>query len=106
MDPNRIVNTIDDLSLYPSHDPIRRFFLSKAVSSKKPAKYALEMNKGWFTKNGVKPNDVIMWDLNSTEGRFFAGEIPLHKIQSEVFRSMENLRSLNETERNSLNTKS
>ena len=28
-------------------------------SAKRPAKYALEMNKGWFAKRGVKPGDRI-----------------------------------------------
>ena len=28
--------------------------------SSAPAKYALEMNVGWFRKNGIKPGDVVV----------------------------------------------
>jgi uncharacterized membrane protein (UPF0127 family) len=31
----------------------------ETVSSRKPARYALEMNQGWFERNGVFPGDRI-----------------------------------------------
>lgn len=31
----------------------------ESIWSKGPAKYALEMNGGWFTKEGLKPGDVV-----------------------------------------------
>ncbi len=30
-----------------------------AIRSTEPVLYALEMNKGWFDKNGLKPGDVV-----------------------------------------------
>lgn len=33
-----------------------------SVRSSSPAKYALEMNEGWFERNGVKPGDTIIID--------------------------------------------
>jgi uncharacterized membrane protein (UPF0127 family) len=32
---------------------------TRDVNSLGPAKYALEMNYGWFTKNNIKPGDVV-----------------------------------------------
>ncbi len=36
----------------------------KTYPSKKPAKYALEMNKGWFKKNNIKIGDKLVLPKN------------------------------------------
>lgn len=65
MDPARPVNHLADLAKYPAKDPVRQFYLKNAVTSFRPAKYFVEMPKGWFKKNGVKPGDKIVWDYDS-----------------------------------------
>ena len=40
---------------------------SKVYTSKKPAKYALEVNAGWFKKNGIKPG--MKMDFNGCLGK-------------------------------------
>ncbi len=37
----------------------------ESIWSKGPAKYALEMNAGWFTKEGLKPGDTVEGALNA-----------------------------------------
>jgi len=43
---------IESLEMEPESLLARQF---KAYPSRSQAKYALEMNKGWFKKNGIKP---------------------------------------------------
>lgn len=64
MDPLRPVKNLSDLKSYPYSDPISQFFRNKRSESHLPAAYALEMNKGWFQKNGIKVDDIVYWDLN------------------------------------------
>jgi uncharacterized membrane protein (UPF0127 family) len=70
MDPARPVNRLEDMSKYPSGDPIIQFFLQNAASCKTPIRYVLEMNHGWFEKNGIEAGDSIGWDV-STHTAFF-----------------------------------
>lgn len=62
MDPCRPVESVEDFALYPSGDPIRKFFLSRAIVSSFPSAYVLEMNDLWFQENGVQVGDVLGWD--------------------------------------------
>ena len=68
MDKERPVYSFEDLSQYPSYDPILRFFQSKSIRSSLPAKYALEMNLHWFQSNDIKKGDVVSWKPYSTHG--------------------------------------
>lgn len=65
MDANRPVNKLTDMRKYPSNDKTYIFFAQKAKRSPPHAQYALEMNKGWFKKHGIKPGDRVIWDSNS-----------------------------------------
>ena len=47
------------------------------VQSQAPARYALEMNEGWFEKNGIRPGDTI--DLPNS-----LGERGLHMSESKL----------------------
>lgn len=66
MDPLRPVRSLDDMALYPPNDPVRQFFEEKTIFSYYPAKYMLEVAKGWFEENSVKPGDIILWNTNSS----------------------------------------
>ena len=35
---------------------------TNSVKSSAPCRYALEVNKGWFENNGIKPGDVINYN--------------------------------------------
>ena len=37
-------------------------FSTATVSSTTSVRYALEVPKGWFSKNGIKPGDRVLWD--------------------------------------------
>ncbi len=58
MDPERPVYTLEDLSQYPSYDPILRYFQNESIRSSFPAKYAMEMDLNWFAENEIKKG---MW---------------------------------------------
>lgn len=73
MDPSRPVNTLKDMSLYRSDDPIIKFFLDNGASTKKQILYVLEMNFGWFEKNDIHVGDKIVWDLSSHTAVFKKG---------------------------------
>lgn len=57
-DKNRILIETFDMTPAPSssHKPIASY------TSSKPAKYALEMNLGWFKKNQIKIGDKLILD--------------------------------------------
>lgn len=65
MDVNRPVNNLSDMKKYPANDEIYIFFLQKIKHYPPHAYYAIEMNKGWFTKHGVRPGDRVIWKLSS-----------------------------------------
>lgn len=62
MDPNRPVNELNDLSKYPSTDPICHFFLQHSVKSKALCNYALEMPAPYFEDSQLKAGDVFLQD--------------------------------------------
>lgn len=62
MDPRRVVKSPRDLGLYSSGESIVQFFLNRSVHSSVPVKYALEMNKHWFSLRGVKIGDTLVLD--------------------------------------------
>ncbi len=68
MDPKRVVRSPSDFSLYPIQDPVTQVFMKETTTSRFPSKYALEMNKGWFRKNGVEKYDIALWDTRKKEG--------------------------------------
>lgn len=55
------VTEIVDLECYPNQSE-EHFFLKRAKSPKKAIRYALEVNQGWFTKNGIKPGDRFAFE--------------------------------------------
>lgn len=61
MDPKRPVRSAKDLQLYPSNDPIRLFFFSRAVRSKSSSRYVIEMKKNAFKDLGINCGDGIFW---------------------------------------------
>ena len=67
LDENKTILEIYDLKAFPLITD-KRFFHDNSVTSKAKAKYALEMNKGWFEKHGVKPGDRAVWDISYSEG--------------------------------------
>lgn len=48
------------------------FFFNNRVTSKRLVQYALEMNKNWFAKHGIKPGDRLLWNLNEPTGFILA----------------------------------
>jgi uncharacterized membrane protein (UPF0127 family) len=68
MDRKRVVENLNDLSLYSIDEEITKFFIKRSVTSSFQATYALEMNKGWFKKNNISKNDVALFDSHSKEG--------------------------------------
>jgi hypothetical protein len=62
MDPQRPVRNVQDMALYPYSDPIVQFFLEKSVGANAPTSYVLEMNHGWFKRNGIKIGDHLEWN--------------------------------------------
>lgn len=67
MDVNRPVNKLSDMRKYPPNDKVYLFFLQKIKHYPRGARYAIEMNKGWFAKHGVKPGDRVIWNLYSPQ---------------------------------------
>lgn len=68
LDEKKVIQEIHELKCYPSiHDPL--FFVQQSVETKQPAAYALEMNPGWFDKNGVTVGDRAEWDIHSPQGK-------------------------------------
>lgn len=68
MDPLRPVNNPDDMRKYPGNDKVIQFFVSKSWPVPSHAKYALEMNKHWFDRHGIKTGDKVIWDVSSSKG--------------------------------------
>lgn len=68
MDPDRPVKTLSDLKKYAPDDPIVAYFQETAAHSAYPAKYALEMNAGWFQAHDVKAGDVAAWHKGARIG--------------------------------------
>lgn len=68
MDPSRPVHSLKDLKKYPQNDPTIAFFASKSRESSIKAKYALEVNKGWFKKNQIGIGDLVCWDASNDQG--------------------------------------
>lgn len=60
MDPDRPINHLHDLALYPKNDPIIQFFQKKSFPLPPYAAYVLEMNKSWFDKHHVKIGDALV----------------------------------------------
>ena len=67
LDENKVILEIHELKAYPLITD-QRFFQANAVTSNVNAKYALEMNKGWFEKHGITPGDRAVWELSSPNG--------------------------------------
>ena len=56
-----------DLAFLDCHHVIQEIYLLKAnptqrITSKLPAQYVVEMNAGFFEKNGVRIGDSIVWE--------------------------------------------
>lgn len=68
LDENKVIQAIHEMKCYPNiHDPF--FFEQNSVETTQPASYALEMNKGWFAKNGISVGDRAEWDVHSPIGK-------------------------------------
>lgn len=70
MDPNRPVKTLKDIELYPYNDPIKVFFSNNSIKSSKPARFGLEMKRGWFEKNEVGVGDRLEVKKGTGEAKF------------------------------------
>lgn len=64
LDEEANVMEIHEMEAFPQIQD-RDFFLSRVVTSHRPARYALEMNKGWFQKKGIKLGDKLVWNINT-----------------------------------------
>lgn len=73
LDEKKTILEIHELKAYPSISD-QNFFHAMSVKSKYKAKYALEMNKDWFEKHGVKPGDKAVWDISSPDGNIITKE--------------------------------
>lgn len=67
MDPLRPVETLEDMKLYPDNDPIRVFFEKNGIRSKYPARYMIEVAKGWFQENQINVGDRFIWENDSSQ---------------------------------------
>lgn len=68
LDENKVIQELHELKAYPGiHDT--GFFDMHSVTTSFQASYALEMNKGWFAKNGVHVGDKAEWDIHSPNGK-------------------------------------
>lgn len=61
MDPQRPITTRRDFTLYPPNDPLVVHFMTESISSRRPAKYALEVPSGWFKRMGIEVGDQLRW---------------------------------------------
>lgn len=68
MDPNRPVKSANDMSKYPIFDKVYQFFWERSHPAPRNTKYFLEMNKQWFRQHGVRPGDVVLWQVGSSVG--------------------------------------
>lgn len=68
MDPDRPVNTLEDMAKYPPDDPIIRAFTRSRVVSRVRGWYVLEMPKGWFKENHIEVGDQVTWVEKSNQG--------------------------------------
>lgn len=67
LDENKVIRELYDLKAYPQiKDP--KFFITHSITASFNAKYALEMNKGWFKKHDITPGDVAVWNYPSSSG--------------------------------------
>ncbi len=55
IDSKNIISSIKDMEPYDT----------RRVSSDRPAKYALEMNRGWFREKGIQPGDRALLEENT-----------------------------------------
>jgi uncharacterized protein len=67
LDENKVILEIHEMKAYPDVQD-QNFFLKHCVFSGYKAKYALEMNKNWFTDHRVKVGDQAIWNLTSPQG--------------------------------------
>ncbi len=65
---------IRDMEAYPNIRD-REFFLKRLVSSQFPARFALEVNKDWFKRHGIKPGDQLIWDLKASMAYINSGKV-------------------------------
>lgn len=70
MDPKRPVKTLSDIKQYSYSGEEMRFFREHAVSSKGPRLFALEVNAGWFDRQGVRVGDHMLIDAEKHQIRF------------------------------------
>lgn len=85
MDEERVIREIHDMFASPekmkrhlkpeelknlsSWDPAVAFFLKRQIFSSFPVKFALEVNRGWFEKNGIGIGDKLEWAPGQAQGR-------------------------------------
>lgn len=70
MDPKRPVKTLSDIKQYPHSGDEMRFFREHIVSSKGRYSLALEVNMGWFDRQGVRVGDQMVIDAEKHQIRF------------------------------------
>jgi uncharacterized protein len=76
MDRYRPIRNLKDLEKYPCYDAVYQFFWNKRHPVPSQSEYALEMNKGWFTKNDVKPGDKVSWNTDSSTASIKQSHFP------------------------------
>ena len=64
-----LVDNTQNLNNLNLQDPIVQLFLSESVMSRKPAKYSLEMEAGWFKNHGISEGDRVDWTLPSAKAK-------------------------------------
>jgi uncharacterized protein len=57
-----------DLAEYFPHDSISDFFWAHRVQSSFPAKYALEVNWGWFARHHIQEGDILIEQNHTSHG--------------------------------------
>lgn len=62
-----VIGEIQEMKSYP-HLKDQAFFAQQSIKSTFNAKYALEMSRHWFTRNGIRPGDRVFWNLDTGTG--------------------------------------
>lgn len=71
-----LVDASKDLPNLRSDDPTIRLFLSEAVTPRHAYRHALEMEGGWFQKNGVSRGDTIKWSEQTPQAAILKTSSP------------------------------
>lgn len=88
MDPQRPVNSLEEIALYPRSDPILHFFSRNGICSKKKACAALETEASFFQRHHLTVGDLLILE---TDPRSQANQCGLTGNQEPSFDSRNSM---------------